>query len=288
MSFLDVLFPVQCPGCGQWDVAVCDACLERVGPPLEISRFLPQLSQIGPDGDENPLFPVWTMSSYEDMGRIIQAWKNRPNSLLDRLLGNRIDDCATDMALRLPFGVEIDVVPAPSRPARYRSDTYIAGTIADRIAGGIARGFAERLARATASSQEEQSSDYPHNSDLVRGTENPGGAEAAHRPGRPQGTVVPSVTVTSRTMFQPRQGRQRGRSRQERRGREPVRLVGAEKPRTVLLVDDVATTGSTLEACWQALHQGKHRILGALCISAVIPPGELSVHETILGKRRVK
>lgn len=79
-------------------------------------------------------------------------------------------------------------------------------------------------------------------------------AELAERTGLPLSVCL--VRVGS--------GRQVGRRRADRLGHPPQLRPRGEVPRSVLLVDDVLTTGATLSACAQALRSG-----GAVRVVAV-------------------
>lgn len=125
MGLLDAIFPRQCP-CGQWDVAACDACLESLGPPEEVSENLPHLMGVR----------VWALADYAGpAGGLIRAWKSSPNAELDRIMFRAIAFRAGGLT-GLPE--RLAVVPAPSGPGRYHGGTFIAGTIADAVAAGLA------------------------------------------------------------------------------------------------------------------------------------------------------
>lgn len=134
---LDLLFPRWCP-CGEWDTSACDACLEHIGHPREVTAAIPRLTEYDATGREVHRPRTWTLSAYASpVGPIIRRWKRHPDESLDRGLSAIIASRAADFAQQAGVPDLCAVVPAPSAPRRYRAGTFVAGTIATGLAAGL-------------------------------------------------------------------------------------------------------------------------------------------------------
>lgn len=127
----NLLYPIQCAGCGKWDQNLCPYC-------WMIADQSPALSALdGPDAV--PQIPLWSLGDYgQELRQIILAAKHDPGRDLDSFLfhsGARLGDSAA-MNLAGSSG-PIWVVPAPSSWRRRWDRHEITGKIAEGLAAGI-------------------------------------------------------------------------------------------------------------------------------------------------------
>ena len=68
----DALLPVQCPGCGAWDVTLCQAC-------AALARGTPEWHVLDGEGEVGDL-PLWSLGAYAgSLRRLVLAAKHRPH-----------------------------------------------------------------------------------------------------------------------------------------------------------------------------------------------------------------
>lgn len=247
---LGLLLPVECPGCGRWDVPLCADCARVFdGGPWRCEDGAPMLAAVpgepsaadpgGSDPDvaapePGPRLPVWALAAYAGATRgVVLAWKNGSRRDLARTVedvGRRAGRAWGDVLLgegRWP-GAGLTVVPAPSGARRRLAGRFVVGPLADAVAQGLATARPAPAVRVTAV-------------DALRR-----GSGRAHQAG---------LGVAAR-----------GANRRD------MRLARSLSPgRPCVLVDDVLTTGATLAECRRTLVTAGHAVVGALVLAATPP-----------------
>ncbi len=238
-----LVLPVECPGCGRWDVPLCAACAGVLdGAVRRCERDVPRLDRM--DG-RDPM-PVWTAAAYAGPVRgVVVGWKDRGRADLTARLVAAARRAGREIGplLREAIGpAVVRLVPVPSSPgARRRRGADQVRLLADGAAHGLrAAGVTAEVAPVLA---------------RRRGGRDQVGLGARARGRNAAGSV--------------RLRRPVGAARGTLRG-------GAADPgpagRLHLLVDDVVTTGSTLAACERVLSDSGGLVLGALVLAATPPP----------------
>ena len=260
---LSLSLPVSCAGCGRWETTLCPQCREL----LESEPFTVEHAEAAGD------LAILSLATYTGPVRtMVLGWKNGSREDLHETMaqaGRRLGDRWA--STHPPSGIWADplerpasntpstpallVVPAPSGPTRRLRGRLVVAQLADAVTQGIAGQWAHR----------EQS---------ARRLRGPASSASPS-------TQSPPALVLSTDLLRRRGGgaHQAGRSSRQRRGNRATapRLLAPVIGLPALVVDDVVTTGATLNACVRALKRAGALVLGALVLTATPPPEHPSI-----------
>lgn len=199
-SFADafaLLFPVDCAGCGEPDVALCDACRGVLAPAVTCDRLASG-------------FPVWSGLPFEGVpARVIRALKQDGRTGLARPLSMPLR-AALAAATTSVGGVDA-IVAVPTSRAAYRRRGF-------RVVELVARRAGVRTERV----------------------------------------LLPARRVAD----------QRGLGIEARRANVTGSMRARDMTaRRVLVVDDVVTTGATLDEAARALRAAGAEVVGGVCVA---------------------
>lgn len=131
MSWLDVVLPVDCAGCGAPAALICDGCRRELAGPAA-----PAWPRPSPAG----LPPPWAVADYDGAVRqLVLAYKERGATGLQRPLGRALGRAVRAAAVCSGGGRTVLVVPVPSTTAaiRQRGDDVVLDLA--RVAAASAR-----------------------------------------------------------------------------------------------------------------------------------------------------
>jgi predicted amidophosphoribosyltransferase len=113
-----LVIPVECPGCGLRDVAVCPHCVQWLqGPLRRVETQVPRLDAL----DGKPLLPVWALGPYTGPARgMVVAWKDKGREDLTRLYSHAATSALRQHRASNLFPRVDVVVPMPSSAASVR------------------------------------------------------------------------------------------------------------------------------------------------------------------------
>jgi len=269
LDLLSIVWPCACVVCERPDRTLCRECRARLVAPS--NRPLRVTTAGG--------LQVCTAGPYADALRaVLVGFKHQDLTRLVKPLGMRLCIPLSDALRRAPRGTPPLIVTAPSRPERVRERGY---RPVDWMVREALREHRRRARRARRALQTEPPIRAPGTP--APGHPAPGTASGRAATGTPAfGTAAPGHPATGTASpihivgaLSARWGRtgQVGLSADERRRnaalvRVPLRMRGRLRARNVILVDDIVTTGATLEGCVDALAAAGARVVGLVTLCA--------------------
>jgi predicted amidophosphoribosyltransferase len=185
--------------------------------------------------DGRPPLPVWTLAPYTGpLRELVVAWKDRGRADVGGRFEAALERGVRSLVPALRAGTTPDAVLVVPAPSTAAARRRRGDDLVGRLARAAARGCSTEGLLAVA-------------------------APVLVRRGRGRDQVGLGARARSRNLA----------------GHVVVRRAGAAaiRGRTVLLLDDVLTTGATLAACEQALAQAGAVVIGAVTIAATPSPG---------------
>lgn len=137
-ELLGLVVPLECAGCGAWDVRLCAGCRALLtGGPRRVEEHAPRLARVTGD-----TLPVWAAASYAGAVReTVVAWKDRGRADVTTDLTTALAEAVRPIAGVLgaaTAGAPLAVVPVPSRASsRRRRGADLTALLAAAVVGSL-------------------------------------------------------------------------------------------------------------------------------------------------------
>ncbi|ORI18183.1 ComF family protein [Rhodococcus sp. 1168] len=238
-TLLDLALPRECGGCGAGGTLWCPRCEATVCSAVE--RVSPRV---------DPGVPCWALGPYSGARRsaVLELKERNRHDVavpLGRVLAHAVEQLRIWGEIDPPELSRLVLVPAPTR-AR-----------AARVRGGD---HVERCARATAAELRHEVVRIPSVLRMRRGVRDSVGLSASERQANVAGRIELAPSYSARSP---------GRRHRGRTEPDVAECVRIPRERTVLLVDDVLTTGATATESVSVLENSGVRVDGVLVVAAV-------------------
>ena len=140
----NLLFPVQCAGCGKWDSELCGDCRRTATRPI-VSKIIEDAAGYPSTellclGDYAGVLRSIILTAKHDRYRDYSEFLFEAGTHLGRAVGQRLAAVA-----KQPMLAPLWIVPAPSSHARRRRRAEVVPTIAEGVAEGVQRELVARV-----------------------------------------------------------------------------------------------------------------------------------------------